>query len=82
MDTVFRRLKPVIINRLLLALYFFQDLLESGNKIVKGALGVILNHEGWEKKVEEAKTLEEMVIIGSLFYSAQDQELTFCGLTP
>jgi len=37
-----------------------EDLLESGNKIVKGALGVILNHEGWEKKVEEAKTLDEM----------------------
>ena len=69
-------------NQLLLAVRFFQDLLESGNKIVKGALGVILNHEGWEKKVEEAKTLDEMVIIGSMFYCTQDKELTFCGLTP
>ena len=41
--------------------FIFKDLLESGTKIVKGALGMISNQEGWEKQVEEAKTLEEMV---------------------
>lgn len=37
-----------------------EDLLESGAKIVNGVLGMIPNHEVWEKQVEEGKSLEEM----------------------
>lgn len=42
-------------------MFYLQDLLESGAKIVKGVLGMISNQAEWEKRVEEGKTLEEMV---------------------
>eukprot|EP00794_Sanderia_malayensis_P016840 gene16840-18539_t len=38
-----------------------EDMIESGVRIVRGVLGIIANHENWEKQVKEARTLEEIV---------------------